>query len=261
MNKVRIFYASLACLICLGLWSCSSMDQGYDPRFNPGVAASQSNGTGTQLPGGNLAGRTERPSQPLPVDSQLAVRKATGSKKQEIPEEVAGNALVNERPKLSPGDVVELKVYQEDELSARARVDNDGMATFPLLKPLVVKGKTLEEARVMIKDILAKEYLTDPHVSLTVVEFAKRRFSVMGEVKAPGFYSIPEDTNLNLLQALSMAGGYTAFSKGTRVRIKRIIDGRESVMRVDAQAMANEKNVKVITIQPDDAIEVGSSIF
>jgi protein involved in polysaccharide export with SLBB domain len=228
------------------------MDQSYDPSFN---LANKSGAREQANPTARPAGRVPGLSQPAPV------LRAVPSASQDAPKAAPEITVQNERPKLSPGDVLELKVYQEDELNARVRVENDGTVTFPLLKPMKVSGKTLEEVRLMVRDVMAREYLVDPHVSLTVAEFAKRRFSVMGEVKIPGFYSIPEDRNLNLLQALSMAGGYTAFSRGTRVSIKRTIDGKEVVMRVDANAMAKQKNVKVIIIEPDDAIEVGPSIF
>lgn len=236
----------------MGLLGCASMYQSYDPKFNM-----------AKKPGGQQQSRNAASSAAkVPGFSRSApVLRAVSLAPQDASKGSLETASLDERPKLSPGDVLELKVYQEDELNAKVRVESDGMITFPLLKPLKASGRTLEEVRFMVREVLARDYLVDPHVSLTVVEFAKRRFSVMGEVKVPGFYSMPEDRNLNLLQALSMAGGYTAFSKGTRVSIKRTIDGKESVMRVDANAMAKNKNVKVILIEPDDAIEVGPTIF
>jgi protein involved in polysaccharide export with SLBB domain len=252
MNKIPPIIKSVICLVCMGLLGCAPMDQSYDPRFN--MANKPSGRQQTHIAAGPVD-RTPGFSQSAPALRDIPSAPQNTSKAS--PE----FASQDERPKLSPGDVLELKVYQEDELNAKVRVESDGMITFPLLKPLKASGRTLEEVRLMVRDVLARDYLVDPHVSLTVVEFAKRRFSVMGEVKVPGFYSMPEDRNLNLLQALSMAGGYTAFSKGTRVSIKRTIDGKESVMRVDANAMAKNKNVKVILIEPDDAIEVGPTIF
>lgn len=166
-----------------------------------------------------------------------------------------------DKQKLAPGDVIELKVYQEDELSGRVRVDGDGTVTLPLLGAVKVSGKSVEEASKTIRDLLARDYLFDPHVTLTVAEFAKKRFSVMGEVKIPGFYLIPEGETINVLQALSMAGGYTAFSRGTRIQVKRIVNGSEVVLWVDAKSMARKKNTAPLEILPGDAITVNSNIF
>jgi protein involved in polysaccharide export with SLBB domain len=167
----------------------------------------------------------------------------------------------NDKPRLVPGDVLELKVYQEDELSGRIRVDGDGTVTLPLLGAVKVSGKTVEEASRLIRDSLARDYLFDPRVTLTVAEFAKKRFSVMGEVRLPGFYLIPENETINVLQALSMAGGYTAFSRGTRIQVKRIINGNEVVLWVDAKAMARKKDIAPLEILPGDAITVNSNVF
>lgn len=173
----------------------------------------------------------------------------------------AAVASANDKPRLAPGDVIELKVYQEDELNGRVRVDGNGTVTLPLLGAVKVSGKTVEETSGFIRDLLERDYLFEPHVTVTVAEFAKKRFSVMGEVKVPGFYVIPESETINVLQALSMAGGYTAFSRGTRIQVKRIVGGKEVVLWVDAKAMARKKNIAPLEILPGDAITVNSNIF
>ena len=169
--------------------------------------------------------------------------------------------LLDHRQKLSPGDVIDIKVYQEDELASHGRIETDGTVTMPLLGAVAVGGKTVGEAAAMIGDLLARDYLVHPHVTLTVAEFAKKRFSVMGEVKVPGFYAIPENERINLLQALSMAGGYTAFSRGTRIQIKRRVNNRDVVLWVDAKAMARKQSTERMEIEAGDAITVNPNIF
>lgn len=170
-------------------------------------------------------------------------------------------AQAGTRHVLRDGDLIEVKVYQEEDLSARVRLDQTGEVTLPLLGTMRLSGKTIEEARQHVQARLAEDYLVDPQVLITLVEYAKRRFSVMGQVQQPGFYVIPENEKLNLLQAISMAGGFTRLANPKGVVIKRVVNGAESVLRVDVQAMAREKNARLLEIQAEDAIIVNQRVF
>ncbi|MDB6121282.1 MAG: sugar transporter [Pedosphaera sp.] len=259
----RLFLMLAPCLVCC---SCTSLQsnafQNYDANSFQSVETTQPNRAREYSEKTQPDKRNFATSRLAPSGSAQALR--TNASAENKSEQVAAQRIKGtptEKPRLTPGDMLELKVYQEEELNSRVRIDNDGILTLPLVGPISVGGKTLEEARSLIRDILARDYLFNPHVSLTVAEYAKRRFSVMGEVKLPGFYSIPENESLNLLQALSMAGGYTVFSKGNNIRVKRVMNGKETILRVDAAAMAKHKNVKMLEIQAEDAIEVGQSLF
>jgi protein involved in polysaccharide export with SLBB domain len=162
---------------------------------------------------------------------------------------------------LRDGDMIEVKVFQEEELSARVRVDPEGQITLPLLGRVNVAGKSIEDAQRHIQILLGQDYLVNPQVILNIVELAKRRFSVIGQVQQPGFFIIPESEKLNLLQAISMAGGYTRLANPSRVVIKRMVNGSITVLKVDAQAMAKEAGAKVIEVQADDMIEVSERLL
>src|SRR2546423_526454 len=84
---------------------------------------------------------------------------------------------------LAPNDLVLVKVYRQDDLESRLRLSANGSATFPLLGTVNLAGKTLEEATAYIRDLLAKDYLVNPQVTLTILEYAKRRFTVLGQVQ------------------------------------------------------------------------------
>src|SRR6266545_3713084 len=78
---------------------------------------------------------------------------------------------------LKPNDVVMVKVYQEEDLTIEARVARDGSITLPLLGTVYIGSNTVEQAIGLIRDGLAKDYLVNPQVSLSIVEYAKRRFT------------------------------------------------------------------------------------
>src|SRR5438093_3232719 len=98
---------------------------------------------------------------------------------------------------LSPNDLVQVKVYRQDDLESKLRIAQDGTSAFPLLGTIQLGGKTVEEAARYMHELLAKDYLVDPQVSITVLEYAKRRFTVLGQVQKPGAYEIPSEESVN----------------------------------------------------------------
>jgi protein involved in polysaccharide export with SLBB domain len=174
------------------------------------------------------------------------------------------NALVPAATKayrLTPNDLVEVKVYRQPDLDTRARVAENGTVTMPLLGSINIGGKSMEEARVMIRDLLDRDYLVNPQVSLAVVEYAKRLFTVMGEVQRPGTYEMPPDQPVNLLQAIAMAGGFTRLGAPGNVAVQRLERGQKKVYRLDAAAMALNEKIDPFLILPGDTITIGERVF
>lgn len=180
---------------------------------------------------------------------------------QKLSEELKARPISSPSHRLIEGDVIEVKVYQEDELTTRARLDGDGSISIPLLGLIKVGGRTVDQAQSLIRDRLEEDYLHHPQVSLVVLEFAKKRFSVVGEVNQPGFYLFPEGERMTLLQAVAMAGGLTPFARSGKVTIKRIQDGKESVLEANVKAMSKKQKTPMIDVRPGDAILVHQSLF
>ncbi len=159
--------------------------------------------------------------------------------------------------RLSYNDVILMRVYQEDDLTTRATVARDGMVSLPLLGSVKLAGKTLDEATAWITELLDREYLVKPQVGLSVVEYGKRRFTVMGQVQRPGPYDFSADEELTLIQAIAMAGGYTRIGAPWKITLQRTVEGEQTIFKLDAEAMAKDRNGKPFLIRPDDTITVG----
>ena len=157
---------------------------------------------------------------------------------------------------LRPGDVVQVKVYQEEDLTSISRIGKEGTLVMPLLGSVKVSSNTLAEATVILRDLLAKDYLINPQVSLNVTEFAKRRFTVLGEVQKPGTYDMPTDESVSLLQAIATAGGYTRIGNPRRITVQRTVDKNNTLLKLDAEAMAKNKQQQPFVVLPDDVIIV-----
>jgi protein involved in polysaccharide export with SLBB domain len=168
---------------------------------------------------------------------------------------------VNESYRLCSHDRVSIRVFREDELATEARIDKNGTITFPLIGNVRLVGQTAQQAAKTIERLLAADYLVDPQVSVSVTEYSKRRFTILGQVSSPGTIEMPEDTPLNLLEAIGMAGGYTRIAQPSRITVKRVVDGKEVVHKLDGKKMAKDTNTEIFQVLPGDTITVGESIF
>jgi protein involved in polysaccharide export with SLBB domain len=162
--------------------------------------------------------------------------------------------------RLTANDLVRVRVFQEDDLTTELRLGKDGSATFPLLGVINLAGKTVEEAAASLREALGKDYLVNPQVTLTVVEYAKRRFTVLGQVQKPGSYELPSEESVTLLQAIAMAGGFTRLAVQGKVTVTRTMGGRKTLV-VDVKSNANDPSTKQFDIQPDDTIIVAERVF
>jgi protein involved in polysaccharide export with SLBB domain len=175
------------------------------------------------------------------------------------PRAPASSSSVSSNYKLLPNDVILLRVFQEDDLTGQYRISQDGTATFPLIGPMRIGGQSVETAARAITGAL-KRYLNNPQVNISVAEYSKRRFIVLGQVQRPGTYLIPNEEPMDLLTAIAAAGGYTRFAEPGNVIVKRQLDGREVIYKLNAKSMAKREQA-VFEILPDDKITVGERVL
>ncbi len=162
---------------------------------------------------------------------------------------------------LSPGDLIQIRVFQEDDLASELRIARDGTITFPLLGQVRVGGLTVAGAARMLEEQLRDGYLVSPQVSITILTYTARRFSVLGQVQKPGAYEIPSEESVSLLEAIAMAGGYTRIADPGKVTVKRNENGAERIYRLNAKKMARDDNVEHFEVRPSDTITVPESLF
>jgi polysaccharide export outer membrane protein len=162
---------------------------------------------------------------------------------------------------LQSNDYVQIVIFQEDDLNTITRISPEGEISFPLIGHVKIGGLSVQDASDKIRAMLMDGYIRDPKVSLTVTEFASRRFFVLGEVQKPGSFEMPQEESVSLLQAIALAGGYTKIADPGRVTVKRLEDGKETVFRLNAKAMARDSDAKQFYIEPDDTITVAESLF
>jgi protein involved in polysaccharide export with SLBB domain len=164
--------------------------------------------------------------------------------------------------RLAANDLLDIRVYDEPDLTVEVRLAADGTAIFPLIGSVSLQGKTLPQATALIRERYMAGYLVNPQVSLIIRTYAKRSFTVLGQVQKPGSYEIVGDESISLLQAVGMAGGYTRIANPGNITVRRT-DGSQAqqVMRFDGRRMAKGISPADCVVKPGDVITVGESIF
>jgi polysaccharide export outer membrane protein len=125
---------------------------------------------------------------------------------------------LNDEYRLGPGDKLRIEVYKDPQLSQSVQVRPDGKITLPLIGDIEATGHTPIEMRDTIATSL-KEYVTNPTVTVIVVEALASKVYVMGEVTHPGTMELHGPTTI--LQALAMAGGFKEFANTKDVKVLR----------------------------------------
>ena len=120
--------------------------------------------------------------------------------------------------RLGPGDKLRIEVYKDPQLSQSVQVRPDGKITLPLIGDLEATTHTPIELRDTITKSL-REYVTNPTVTVIVVEALASQVYVMGEVTHPGTMQLHGPTTI--LQALAMAGGFKEFANTKDVKVLR----------------------------------------
>lgn len=159
---------------------------------------------------------------------------------------------------LGAGDVFEVRVYQEPDLSGPYRVASDGSIAFPLLGRVEVAGRSSNEVGVALTEGLRAGFLKNPHVTVLVREYTSKKVFVLGQVSRPG--AIPYTDELSMVGAIAAAGGLAKNAAANRTTVTRVVDGKEqrSTIRVDDIGAGKERNVM---LAPGDIVYVPESIF
>ena len=155
-----------------------------------------------------------------PTDDALP-RPAPASTTQQIEDsapEPSSAAADSEPYLLSPGDVLNISVWREDQLQRELVVLPDGTISFPLAGRVEVSRKTTEQVEQILA-IRLKKYIPDAAVSVSVVTASGYRIYVVGAVNKPGEFQVPR--RITVMQALSLAGGLTPFAGEDSIRIIR----------------------------------------
>ncbi len=158
------------------------------------------------------------------------------------------------------GDVIELNIFREPELTTQATIARDGTVQLPLVREVKMAGLTIRDARELLRGLYDRQFLVNPQVFLNVVKYAQRKFTIMGQVARPGSYELQGGERIDILEAIGLAGGFTRIANRGRVIIQRKEGDTVKAIKVNAKRMADGKELPT-EVQPGDVITVTESWF
>lgn len=157
---------------------------------------------------------------------------------------------------LGVGDVVEVRVYREKELSGLYRLGPEGRFDFPLVGEVQAAGITPGALGDALTERLKDGYLRDPQVSVFLKESNSKKVFVLGEVARPGTFAF--DDRMTVVQAITLAGGLKTLAAANRIVLTRLIDGEERKYLVPFEDISNGRAPNV-GLRPGDIVFVPES--
>jgi polysaccharide biosynthesis/export protein len=155
---------------------------------------------------------------------------------------------------LGPGDLIDIAVWKDETLTKSLIVLPDGKISFPLIGEIKAAGRTVAQLK---QEIAAKisPYAPDPTISVEVRQVNSMLIYVIGRVNTPGRFAL--NTNVNVLQALTMAGGLNAFAKRDKIKIIRQEGQKTKIIRFKYDEVVEGSSLEQnIILQRGDLIVV-----
>jgi polysaccharide export outer membrane protein len=155
---------------------------------------------------------------------------------------------------VKPGDLLSISVWKEPDLQRPALVRPDGSFSFPLVGEVDARGKTVPQINKIMSDRLAK-YIADAVVTVSIQEIKGNKVYVIGQVNKPGEFIM--NPSVDVMQALSMAGGTTPFaSLGDIVILRRTATGKTALPFKYNDVVRGKRLEQNIDLQSGDVVVV-----
>jgi len=195
----------------------------------------------------------EDTSKPATSTPPVSVAKAQPSSPDAPPQRVS--AVKPDSFVIGAEDVLSINVWKEQELSRQVPVRPDGMISLPLLGDVKASGLTPLQLQEQLTTDL-KKYISDPQVTVIVIQVNSIAFNIVGEVLKPGYY--PLTRRMTVLDAIAMAGGFRDFAKTKKIYILRTdASGKQVRIPFNYKNVIKGKNASQnVELQPRDTLVV-----
>ncbi len=155
---------------------------------------------------------------------------------------------------VNPGDILEVSVWKEEDLQKQVIVRPDGFFSFPLTGDIRAAGRTIEDIRREVATAVSR-FVPDPVVSVAILEPRGSKIYVIGQVARAGEY--PINRFVDVVQAISMAGGFTPFAQLDSIKILRRTGTTQSAIPFSYGDIAAGKRLQQnIVLEPGDTVLV-----
>lgn len=188
-------------------------------------------------------------SAPVPDEAKAAPLPASNTPASRVPAVHSASYVVG------IGDVLEINVWKETELSKTVPVRPDGMITLPLVGEIKAAGLTPDQLKDQLTSALQK-VVTDPQVTVMVASVSSLSFNIMGNVNRPGYY--PLTRPMTILDAIAISGGFRDFAKENKIYVLRTAPNgvQEKIKFNYKDVIKGKKMAQNIMLQPHDTLVI-----
>lgn len=163
---------------------------------------------------------------------------------------------------LQPSDLIRVMVFQEPDLMREVRITQEYTITLPLIGTIDLRDKTVRQAEEIIRSLYDKDYLVNPQINLTVLEYTQRTVKVLGAVNQPGAIVFPPEQKMGLLEAIARAGGFSRIAERRKVRLSRTLaDGKSENYIINTDEMIQGASAEQWLLTKGDVIFVPERIL
>lgn len=163
---------------------------------------------------------------------------------------------------LRPSDMLQIKVFQEDDLTREVSVSQEYTVSLPLIGTVDLRKRSVRQAEELIRQLYDRDYLVNPQVTVIVLKYAERAVNVIGQVNTPQAVPFPPERGLTLLEAIARAGGFNRLADRANVKITRTDDkGVSATFTVNADKLLDAKSSNLWSLQVDDVVYVPEKFF
>jgi polysaccharide export outer membrane protein len=170
--------------------------------------------------------------------------------------------VVQANYQIGPGDILDIFVWRNPEISTSVPVRPDGKISTPLVEDMVAVGKTPSQLARDMESVLAR-YIKAPSVNVIVTEFRgtfERQVRVVGQAANP--QSIAYREGMTVLDVLIAVGGLGEFAAGNRAKLVRTVNGEPTEYRIRLDDLLNKGEIEHnVEIEPGDVLIIPESFF
>lgn len=176
--------------------------------------------------------------------------------------EVAKGASINVDYVLQPLDLLRIVVFQEPDLERQVRISQENTVNLPLIGSVDLSGKSVRQAEEMIRARYDAEFLKNPQITITVMEYTPRTVQVLGAVNSPGAIAFTPEQQMTIMEALAKAGGQSRLADIRKVRLTRQMkDGKTEIFTINLDDLMKGSSTEKWPLTKGDVIFVPERIL
>jgi polysaccharide export outer membrane protein len=163
---------------------------------------------------------------------------------------------------LQPLDLLRIVVFQEPDLERQVRISQENTINLPLIGSVDLSGKSARQAEEMIRARYDAEFLKNPQITITVLEYTPRTVQVLGAVNSPGAIAFTPEQQMTIMEALAKAGGQSRLADIRKVRLTRQMkDGKSEIFTINLDDLMKGSSTEKWPLTKGDVIFVPERIL